>query len=191
MDDQRKTQLEQRMVLGLVVIFGVSIFRTVFAGRGARASPLLPQPIAAPLVKQGNEQQETRLGATTKTHANTHPAVSKPHVDNESSRDPLASLLPKLVTTPATTKPSKPVPTVVKAPSLVVSGLIWGGARPQAIVNGKVYDVGDEVQGARILEITREGLTVKTAGKTFTFHPGATRQRMASTPRRGAESQGR
>ena len=186
MDDQRKTQLEQRMVLGLAVIFGVTIFRAVFAGRGARAVPLPQQPIAVPLVKQGEKPSTVMT-----THVTEHPAASKPRGDDEASRDPLASLLPKPVATSTTTKTSTPVPPVVKTPALVVSGLVWGGARPQAIVNGKVYGVGDEVQGARVLEITREGLMVEVGGKTFAFYPGATHQRMASTPRRGAESQGR
>lgn len=45
-------------------------------------------------------------------------------------------------------------------PSLVVQGIIWGGSFPQAIINDKVVKIGDEVEGARILEISKEGVVV-------------------------------
>lgn len=45
-------------------------------------------------------------------------------------------------------------------PSLVVQGIIWGGSFPQAIINDKVVKIGDEVERARILEISKEGVVV-------------------------------
>ena len=195
MGDDRKKQLEQRLVLGLAVIFGLTLFRTFLGGPGAKVSTPPTLPVATP---QGSSATppgnlEERHGAEPRPPAPAHQVASKANTDEKSPCDPLVSLLPKPVTKPViATKPSQAVSPVVKPPSLAISGLIWGGMRPQAIVNGKVYGVGDEVQGARIIEITREGVTVEVGGVSFTVNPAATRRRMASTPpSRGAESQRR
>lgn len=45
-------------------------------------------------------------------------------------------------------------------PSLTVQGIIWGGRFPQAIINGKVVKVDDVIEGARVTDITKEGITV-------------------------------
>ena len=39
-----------------------------------------------------------------------------------------------------------------------VSGLVWGQAAPKAIINDNVYGVGDELDGAKILNISKEGI---------------------------------
>ncbi|MCX5700817.1 MAG: hypothetical protein NTZ63_04685 [Candidatus Omnitrophica bacterium] len=45
-------------------------------------------------------------------------------------------------------------------PQFTVQGLIWGGVLPQAIINNKVYKVGDTIEEARITDISREGIKV-------------------------------
>lgn len=45
-----------------------------------------------------------------------------------------------------------------------VQGLIWGGRFPQAIINNKVFIVGDSLEGAEILSIDKEGITLSYAG---------------------------
>lgn len=44
--------------------------------------------------------------------------------------------------------------------SFAIQGIIWGGRFPQAIMNNKVVKVGDEVMGARIIEINPNGISV-------------------------------
>jgi len=39
-----------------------------------------------------------------------------------------------------------------------VSGLVWGQAAPKAIINDNVYGIGDELEGAKILNISKEGI---------------------------------
>jgi hypothetical protein len=89
----------------------------------------------------------------------------------DSSRDPFLSWLPsadgKPVTRggerPATEASSAPV---TSAPSGVkIEGVIWGGPRPQAVIDGKVYDVGDVVQGARIRRIGPDGVITDVQGR--------------------------
>ncbi len=47
---------------------------------------------------------------------------------------------------------------------LTVQGIIWGGNLPQAIINNKVVKVGDVLEGAEIVDINKEGVTVLFAG---------------------------
>jgi hypothetical protein len=53
------------------------------------------------------------------------------------------------------------------APDLVVQGLIWGSSLPQAIINNKVVKVGDVIQGADIIDISKEGVLVLFAGTEY------------------------
>lgn len=51
-------------------------------------------------------------------------------------------------------------------PNLVITGLIWNSPKPQAIINGKVINIGDTVSGVRIIEIDVRGITVDYEGRT-------------------------
>jgi len=51
--------------------------------------------------------------------------------------------------------------------SFSVQGLIWGGNFPQAIINNKVYKVGDTIQGATILNIAKNGIIFSLGGKKY------------------------
>lgn len=42
--------------------------------------------------------------------------------------------------------------------NLNVKGVIWGGLIPQAIINDKVVKVGDVIEGAEIIDISKEGV---------------------------------
>lgn len=52
-------------------------------------------------------------------------------------------------------------------PVLTVQGLIWGGDIPQAIINDNVVKLGDTIQGAKILSITKDGVTVLFEGMQY------------------------
>lgn len=54
-------------------------------------------------------------------------------------------------------------------PDLVVQGLIWGGAFPQAIINNKVVSVGDNIDGARIIYIGKDGVIAFFQGEQYRF----------------------
>jgi len=55
--------------------------------------------------------------------------------------------------------------------ALRVEGMIWGSARPQAIIDGEVYDIGDVVEEAEIIGIDREGITLFYRGGKFILRP--------------------
>jgi len=45
-------------------------------------------------------------------------------------------------------------------PALRVQGIVWGGSVPQAIINDKVVRVGDTIEGVRITDINKSGVSV-------------------------------
>jgi len=48
-----------------------------------------------------------------------------------------------------------------------VQGVIWGGSLSQAIINNKVVTIGDDIEGAKIIYIDRQGITVIFEGKQY------------------------
>lgn len=76
-----------------------------------------------------------------------------------------------------TARPSLPVPVAVKtktpspepfvAPNLKVSGVLWAGPKPRAIVNDLVVGIGDVVQGAKVAAIRKGKVEFNTQGKNF------------------------
>jgi hypothetical protein len=47
-----------------------------------------------------------------------------------------------------------------------ITGVVWGPQGYQALVNDRVVRVGDQVDGARILRITKEGVELSKDGET-------------------------
>ncbi len=61
-----------------------------------------------------------------------------------------------------------PPPSVpVQPPNLKLQGILWGTARPQAIINRKIVSVGDIVENAEILSVSREGVMVSFNGQQY------------------------
>lgn len=59
-------------------------------------------------------------------------------------------------------------------PPLTVTGLIWGGAFPQAIVNNKIVRIGDMVAPeVKVVDITKEGVVVFFDYKNYSLPPPA------------------
>ena len=80
-------------------------------------------------------------------------------------RDPFKSYLPK-------SSFSKTSSTIVKELSkLNLSGIMWGKDMPLAIINGKVYKIGDAILGIKIVEINKHGVLLKYQGESFILKP--------------------
>ncbi|MFA5411316.1 MAG: hypothetical protein WC321_05610 [Candidatus Omnitrophota bacterium] len=58
-------------------------------------------------------------------------------------------------------------------PALTVQGLVWGGAFPQAIINNKVFKVGDTIEEARIIDINKDGVTIFFGGRQYNIEAPA------------------
>lgn len=55
----------------------------------------------------------------------------------------------------------------IKPPTLIIQGLVWNTNRPQAIVNKKVLGIGDRVDEATIVNITKTGIDILYQEKLF------------------------
>ncbi len=60
-----------------------------------------------------------------------------------------------------------PPPRLFIAPNLKVSGVLWAGPKPQAIVNDLVVGVGDVVQDAKVAAIGKGKVEFNTQGRNF------------------------
>ena len=52
-------------------------------------------------------------------------------------------------------------------PPLTIQGIVWGGNFPQAIIDNKVVKVGDTVQDAQIVEISRNKVIILFKDRKF------------------------
>ena len=90
----------------------------------------------------------------------------------EYNDDPFKAMLPKKeVPVVVQQEPEPVVEEVIVAPKIVVTGVVWGGNFPQALMNGGVYKVGDTVKGtnAVVSSIDRNKVSVEYRGKTFSY----------------------
>ncbi len=55
--------------------------------------------------------------------------------------------------------------------TFALEGLIWESDHPQAIINGKILEVGGGVQGAEVLDIDENGVKMRYKGQEFILHP--------------------
>ena len=56
-------------------------------------------------------------------------------------------------------------PAPAPLPNLEVQGIVWGSALPQAIINNRVVKIGDIIQGVRVVDISKKGITVFYSGR--------------------------
>jgi len=59
----------------------------------------------------------------------------------------------------------------VVLPTFAIQGMVWGGTKPQALINDQLCEKGDIVRGAEITEITKEGVTFVYKDKKLLFSP--------------------
>ena len=67
-------------------------------------------------------------------------------------------------------KPRDPKPTLSnKLPTVSITGIIWNSRRPQAIINGRVIDIGDTIEDMKIIAIRKTGIDVSFRGASKTL----------------------
>ena len=181
LDAAKKTQLEQRAVIGLLVVFLVVLVGAMKNTRIFRASRA-PAPQTAALMehvdmsktlpetlKEHWQRMEPAPEIQTQALRPASAASSAPLYTAHHLRDPLQSLLPELPqpqTAQDTSGISQKAPvSQAPLPPLKVEGLWWETQQPRAIINGEVYGVGDQVSGATIKAIGRDGVTFEFDGR--------------------------
>ena len=72
---------------------------------------------------------------------------------------------PAVQPTPATPVNGKAVPTAPEPVELKLQAIMFSGIQSSAIINGKTLRLGEEIEGARVLKITPEQVTLDRGGK--------------------------
>jgi hypothetical protein len=187
MDPAKRAQFEKFGVIGLSVVF-LFVFLTGPAkslglfGSAQPAAPAVAQPAAtATVVVEPGMTPAQAVAAQVRPAAGVAEAAQQPGLIGnpiytaQALRNPFESQLPKPpapvqpVNPLATATPVDPPKPVVEPPRLVVQGIIWGGPKPQAIINDLLYGIDDTVKGAKILSIDEEGVTAEFQGETVHY----------------------
>jgi len=87
--------------------------------------------------------------------------VPKVEYSAENLRDPFRTNLPQEQTSERGPGTEGALP----LPALNIQGIVWGGKLPQAIINNQVVKVGDTVEGVRIIDINKKGITLLFNGQ--------------------------
>ena len=65
-------------------------------------------------------------------------------------------------------------------PTMIFQGMVWNSARPQAIINNKIYDINDIIEitsveeksaGIKIKDIRKDGIYLRYKGRDFIVRP--------------------
>ena len=55
----------------------------------------------------------------------------------------------------------------VQSSSFVLEGVVWNSKRPQAILNGKIVELGGKIGDAEIVAIDKKGVKIRRNGQEF------------------------
>ena len=177
MDSGKKSQLQKGIVAALLLVFAWTFGGALKPLWSRRAvSPVATDLRTAPLpdaIKARHQRYDAPQGP--EAHP-IQPAASETITYTAAAlRNPMVSLLPTLVEEPgmvlAGTAGDSPMETLRQPPAVIVQGIIWGSYRPQALIDGALYEVGDTIQNAQIVSIDRSGVTVNVHGATFALTP--------------------
>ena len=181
MDAAKRAALEKRIVVGLVGLFLVTFAMGPMKSLGwfrPRPQPApaqrvaMSKPLGVVMEDFWKRADPELSGKADRAAAEPVPPAYTAH----DLRDPFKSLLPQpssvsgLPAAPPITTPPAP-PAKRPAPDLRVEGVVWGGPTPSAIIDGKVYRVGDTIQHGTIISIDRRGITLEHEGGLILYPP--------------------
>ena len=97
-------------------------------------------------------------------------------------RNPFLSVIPKIkpvvlppppVVKKIEVKKEQPPPPPLDMAKILqgfkLSGFIWGSEKPQAIINGEVVNVGDTIEKAKVISISKKGVRILYMGENITL----------------------
>ena len=165
---EKKAATEKMMVIGLLAVFGLTLLR------GPVMKMLRPAAGAVAVGSAGQIPLIPAAASSQPSHTEAAPAAKKTYTASE-LRDPFESRLPV---------PPQPESAVADAssqegmtetsapqPQLEVEGILWGGSRPKAVINGDVYGINDIVEGVKIVAIDHRGVAVDLGGQPVYYAP--------------------
>lgn len=153
----QKEKREKLLLLILLPIFAIGlIYNFVIKGKGKQPESAKPQEV--------QESREVKAMDTAGISLRKVEYTAYKHADplKNQLKVYIASIAPRVRDVG-----QRIIETVIDPPELSISGLIWNSDRPQAIINGRVVSVGDEIDGARLLSVNKEGITIEYKGIEF------------------------
>lgn len=85
--------------------------------------------------------------------------------DHTDLRDPTVPLVKEPTRRSSTN--TAPRETEIVLPSMSFEGIVWDSANPVALIDGNAYRRGDEVKGARIVEVGTDRVTLSYRSRQF------------------------
>ena len=188
-DAAKKASIEKKIVVGLLVLFGLTLGGALKGVVGTHVSPSVSAPATVtsvaptmmPSVRQTVMEaiaQQEEMVASSQASPSTAPSQRRVSVDEplytaQDLRDPMRSLLPQEAPkiTAQSAMPTRMVETPPEEPPppLRVRGILWSGTDAQAIINDNVYRIGEMVAGVKILAIDHRGVTVEYRGAPMLY----------------------
>ncbi len=192
----KKQSVEIILVSLLIVVFAGLWINNLKKGAQENAATTIPAGVPAPTVVVSQKAdiaaetmpaatipQQSDSAAATETTVATEPVsenASPFKVSNEyitDAKDYYAKRREEL-------KPRKPEasaeiaePREIVLPTLALEGITKSAKGDYAIINGRIVEKGDTVEGAKITEIKTDAVVVTYEGKTFTVNFAAASQR--------------
>ncbi|UCH12120.1 MAG: hypothetical protein JSW18_04705 [Candidatus Omnitrophota bacterium] len=149
----QKQKIEKILVLVLLPLFVLGLILR-FIGR------IKQRPLTAPVPVSQVEEKKEYIKEEAKVLEKVKPKLEKVEYKAGDFLDPLKDRLSIYIASIAT-KAKKKEPIAINPPQFNITGLIWNTDRPQAIIDGKVLSVGDEIKGAKLLSVNKEGIKVE------------------------------
>ena len=78
----------------------------------------------------------------------------------------------------------------IPLPPMQVQGIFWGGKFPQAIINDKIVKVGETIEGAQVVAIEKDLVTVFFGDKKFDLPSPASNNLAASSNKKDGQKGG-
>lgn len=155
-----KTQVQKVILLVLLPILALGLIYRLVVGIRQK------QPTAVFAVKQ---KQEEYIKTKAEMLEELKSKVEKVEYKADKFLDPLKNKLAFYIAKVAEVIPKvkKEIKQDISPPQLSIAGLVWNSDRPQAIVNGRVLSVGDEINGTRLLSVNKDGIKVGYKGIEF------------------------
>jgi len=75
-------------------------------------------------------------------------------------------------------------------PDMKIQGIFWGGKFPQAIINDKVVKINEKIDGAQVIEITKDSVKILFGNKQFVLSAPAKDNLESSFNKKTAEKGG-
>lgn len=129
--------------------------------KARHSSPKASDPPAVALAMEKAKAAQQKLASAPRATAGRDLAPPPAPDQPWGQRDPFAIEKDNL--------PHDPKP-VIQFSGFRLTGIVWGPQGYQALVNDYVVRVGDQVNGARVASITKEGVELVKDGQTHFLH---------------------